>query len=336
MSAAARCSSRTRCSTASACCRRQYFFSFEDLAFCLSARDAGFAVGVCGAAVAYHKAAAPLAPRRHGDFISARATSCCWRRASGARHRRTERFALVRSSCSTCSMPLRASGGSIAGRLAAVARGARDHAGGRSGGVTQGCPTRDRRTFRSASDCLLQIPHFGRQEPDFLDQPLNLLPLPRDDHRKVEQRGEDASDEREQQDGRRIVDAEPVSRLDEGAAARTTGRTVRAAARIHSSEYSSVSLRRRTSSMTTTIRIALIVAPAISTRSVMTARFARPRAAARRPSPSAMRADAARRRDGVNVVDPATRSRIPTGTSSARSPFRLENSRSSASAYPVG
>src|SRR5260221_6770616 len=37
-----------------------YFFSFEDLAFCLSARDHGFDVGVAGRAVAYHEGSRSL------------------------------------------------------------------------------------------------------------------------------------------------------------------------------------------------------------------------------------------------------------------------------------
>ena len=45
----------------------RYFFSFEEIEFCVRARDAGFQPGVAGGAVVYHQGAATLAavsPRR--------------------------------------------------------------------------------------------------------------------------------------------------------------------------------------------------------------------------------------------------------------------------------
>jgi GT2 family glycosyltransferase/glycosyltransferase involved in cell wall biosynthesis len=104
-----------------------YFFSFEDLAFCLSARDAGFAVGVCGAAVAYHEGSRTLGASslrrlyfgtRNQLLLSAE------RPARGAVHRACRAGAIL---AFNVLYALRTSGGSIGGRLAAVARGARDH-----------------------------------------------------------------------------------------------------------------------------------------------------------------------------------------------------------------
>ena len=111
----------------------QYFFSFEDLAFCLSARDAGFAVGVCGGAVAYHEGSRTLGAAsmrrlyfgtRNQLLLSAE------RPARGIVHRAFRAGAVL---AFNVLYALRTSGGSVVGRLTAVVRGARDHLRGRYG-----------------------------------------------------------------------------------------------------------------------------------------------------------------------------------------------------------
>jgi GT2 family glycosyltransferase len=111
----------------------KYFFSFEDLAFCLSARDAGFGVGVCGAAVAYHEGSRTLgaaSPRRLYFGTRNQLLLSAERPACGIVHRAARAGAIV---ALNVLYALRTSGGSIGGRLAAVARGAQDHIRGRYG-----------------------------------------------------------------------------------------------------------------------------------------------------------------------------------------------------------
>jgi GT2 family glycosyltransferase/glycosyltransferase involved in cell wall biosynthesis len=111
----------------------KYFFAFEDLAFCLSARDAGFAVGVCGAALAYHEGSRTLgaaSTRRLYFGTRNQLLLAAERPARGTVHRAFRAGAIL---VFNALYALRASGGSIGGRLAAVARGARDHARRRYG-----------------------------------------------------------------------------------------------------------------------------------------------------------------------------------------------------------
>jgi GT2 family glycosyltransferase/glycosyltransferase involved in cell wall biosynthesis len=111
----------------------QYFFSFEDLAFCLSARDAGFATGVCGAAVAYHEGSRTLgaaSTRRLYFGTRNQLLLGAERPARGTVHRAFRAGAIL---VFNTLYALRASGSSIGGRLAAVARGTRDHIRGRYG-----------------------------------------------------------------------------------------------------------------------------------------------------------------------------------------------------------
>ena len=115
-----------------ASCRSRNFFSFEDLAFCLDARQHGFDVGVAGHAVAYHEGSRSMgatstrrlyfASRNHLLLASTRPGS--W---------------LVRTGRATAivgynaAYALMSSGGSPTSRLAAVASGVRDHLRGRYG-----------------------------------------------------------------------------------------------------------------------------------------------------------------------------------------------------------
>jgi GT2 family glycosyltransferase len=114
-----------------------YFFSFEDLAFCLDARQHGFDVGVVGNAVAYHEGSRSMgatstrrlyfASRNHLLLASTRPGN--W---------------LVRTGRATAivgynaAYALMSSGGSPTSRLAAVARGVRDHLRGRYGSDEDG------------------------------------------------------------------------------------------------------------------------------------------------------------------------------------------------------
>jgi GT2 family glycosyltransferase len=111
----------------------RYFFSFEDVAFCLSARDAGFTVGVCGRAVAYHEGSRTLGAAsarrlyfgtRNHLLLSAE------RPARSVAHRALRTSAIL---AFNVLYALRTSGGTVVGRLGAVARGTRDHLRGRYG-----------------------------------------------------------------------------------------------------------------------------------------------------------------------------------------------------------
>ena len=109
-----------------------YFFSFEDLAFCLEAHQHGFDVGVAGHALAYHEGSRSMgatstrrlyfASRNHLLLASTRPGN--W---------------LVRTGRATAivgynaAYALMSSGGSPTSRFAAVARGVRDHLRGRYG-----------------------------------------------------------------------------------------------------------------------------------------------------------------------------------------------------------
>ncbi len=111
----------------------RYFFSFEDLAYCLTAHDAGFAVGVCGDAAAYHEGGRTLgatSPRRLYFGTRNQLLLSAERPARGVVHRMIRAGAIFGFNV---LYALRTSGGSVAGRLAAVVRGARDHLRGRYG-----------------------------------------------------------------------------------------------------------------------------------------------------------------------------------------------------------
>ena len=111
-----------------------YFFSFEDLDFCLMAKRAGFRTFLVGDALAYHEggrsigADAPVrlyfGTRNHLMLARRNATSGPWPPP------------IIRSAIIVLlnvAHALRAGGGSLGGRLAAVAAGVRDYVRGRSG-----------------------------------------------------------------------------------------------------------------------------------------------------------------------------------------------------------
>jgi N-acetylglucosaminyl-diphospho-decaprenol L-rhamnosyltransferase len=111
-----------------------YFFTFEDLDFCLRARRAGFATFLAGTAVAYHEGGRSLgasSPRRF--YFAARNHLLLAHRAGPAaggvaRLWRSTSIVLLNLAHAIVSP-----GGSLAERLAAFARGTRDYTAGRFG-----------------------------------------------------------------------------------------------------------------------------------------------------------------------------------------------------------
>ena len=111
-----------------------YFFSFEDLDFCLKARRAGFATIVSGTARAYHEGGRSIgagSPRRL--YFGARNQLLMGHRAQPG-DGRLRSFA---RGCSIVALNLAhaviSNGGPLSARLAAVARGTRDYISGRFG-----------------------------------------------------------------------------------------------------------------------------------------------------------------------------------------------------------
>jgi GT2 family glycosyltransferase len=112
----------------------EYFFSFEDLDFCLTARRAGFRTLLVGDAVAYHEGGrsigADAAVRlyfgsRNHLMLACRNAPPESRLASLARTAIVVMLNLAHA--------VRARGGSTAARLGAVVSGVRDYARGRTG-----------------------------------------------------------------------------------------------------------------------------------------------------------------------------------------------------------
>ena len=111
-----------------------YFFSFEDLDFCLRARRAGFTTVLAGLAAAHHEGGRSIgatSPRRL--YFAARGHLLLSRRASPP-------AGLLASAFRTCSVVLlnvahavRSTGAPLPVRVAAVARGVRDYFAGRFG-----------------------------------------------------------------------------------------------------------------------------------------------------------------------------------------------------------
>jgi GT2 family glycosyltransferase len=111
-----------------------YFFSFEDLDFCLKARRAGFTTILAGSAAVYHEGGRSMGantPRRL--YFAARNHLLLARRNDPSAGR-------LASLCRGGSIVLlnlahavRSRGGSLPARLGAVARGTRDYAAGRFG-----------------------------------------------------------------------------------------------------------------------------------------------------------------------------------------------------------
>jgi GT2 family glycosyltransferase len=109
-----------------------YFFSFEDLAFCLDARRHGFDVGVVGNAVAYHEGSRSMgaSSTRRLYFASRNHLLLSSTRPGGWLARQLRASAIVGYNA---AYAVKSPGGSLPARLGAVARGVRDHLRGRYG-----------------------------------------------------------------------------------------------------------------------------------------------------------------------------------------------------------
>jgi GT2 family glycosyltransferase len=111
-----------------------YFFGFEDLDFCLKARDAGFTTVMAGSATVYHEGSRSIgagSPRRL--YFAARNHLLLARRVEPSAGRlpflgRASWIVLL-----NLAHAARSKGGSLPVRLGAVAQGVRDYAAGRFG-----------------------------------------------------------------------------------------------------------------------------------------------------------------------------------------------------------
>ena len=111
-----------------------YFFSFEDLDFCMKARRFGFATVLAGSATVYHEGSRSIGddtPRRL--YFAARNHLLLARRVEPSAGRlaflgRASWIVLL-----NVAHAVRSKGGSLPARLGAVAQGARDYAAGRFG-----------------------------------------------------------------------------------------------------------------------------------------------------------------------------------------------------------
>jgi GT2 family glycosyltransferase/glycosyltransferase involved in cell wall biosynthesis len=112
----------------------EYFFTFEDLDFCLKARRAGFATVLAGRATVYHEGGQSLgatSPRRF--YFAARNHLLLARRAEPS----AGRFRSWSRTCSIVMLNLAyaviSPGGSLTARVGAAASGTRDYLAGRFG-----------------------------------------------------------------------------------------------------------------------------------------------------------------------------------------------------------
>jgi GT2 family glycosyltransferase/glycosyltransferase involved in cell wall biosynthesis len=105
-----------------------FFYSFEDLDFCLRARSAGFATVLDGSAVAYHEGGRSIGPDTPLRlYFAARNHLLLASRHEGSHLRTLFILAL------NVAHAIRARGASMPARLRAVGRGVRDHFGNRLG-----------------------------------------------------------------------------------------------------------------------------------------------------------------------------------------------------------
>jgi GT2 family glycosyltransferase len=109
----------------------EYFFSFEDLAFCLAARDRGFDVGVAGRARAYHQGSRSMGASPRRLYFAARNHLLVASARPGGWLTRTSRAAAITGY--NVAHALTAAGAWVPARLDAVLRGVADHLRGRYG-----------------------------------------------------------------------------------------------------------------------------------------------------------------------------------------------------------
>ena len=116
----------------------EYFFSFEDLDFCLRARAAGFTTVCSGASRGYHEGGQTIGARSPARlYYAARNHLLLASRAArdGTAFSRAARFGAVVGL--NLAHALLRSGTSRPAAVAAVLRGSRDHLRGRYGAVPQ-------------------------------------------------------------------------------------------------------------------------------------------------------------------------------------------------------
>ena len=106
-----------------------FFFSFEELDFCLKARRAGFTTVLDGSAVAYHEGGRSIGPDTPMRlYFAARNHLLLASRNDGPGRLRTLSILAL-----NVAHAVRTKGGSLPARFGAVVRGARDHFAGRFG-----------------------------------------------------------------------------------------------------------------------------------------------------------------------------------------------------------
>jgi GT2 family glycosyltransferase/glycosyltransferase involved in cell wall biosynthesis len=111
-----------------------YFFGFEDLDFCLRGRAAGFTTILAGAAAAYHEGGRSIgATSSRRLYFAARNHLRLARRADPGAHRIVAAGRAASIVMLNLAHAVRARGGSIGSRLAAVVRGTRDYMANRFG-----------------------------------------------------------------------------------------------------------------------------------------------------------------------------------------------------------
>jgi GT2 family glycosyltransferase len=120
-----------------------YFFSFEDLDFCLRARRAGFVTMLAGTAVAYHEGGRSIGQRSPQRlYFAARNHLLMARRDSKAAGHAAPVWRSTFIVGLNLAHALISDGGSLRSRVTAVSRGARDYLAGRYGDDRESSVTR--------------------------------------------------------------------------------------------------------------------------------------------------------------------------------------------------
>ncbi|HXT70399.1 MAG TPA: glycosyltransferase [Vicinamibacterales bacterium] len=109
----------------------RFFFSFEDVDFCLRARDAGFSSIVAAGAIVLHEGGRTMGTRTPRRFYFGARNQLLVASRRGGRGAAAFRSMFIVAL--NVAHALRAPGGSLGGRLRAVARGTRDFLAGRFG-----------------------------------------------------------------------------------------------------------------------------------------------------------------------------------------------------------
>ena len=106
-----------------------FFFSFEELDFCLKARRAGFATVLDGSAVAYHEGGRSIGPDTPLRLYFAARNHLLL----ASRHDRPRKLRTLSILALNVAHAVRTNGASLPSRFGAVVRGVRDHVAGRLG-----------------------------------------------------------------------------------------------------------------------------------------------------------------------------------------------------------